>query len=83
MPRHPTAAYQLATENLDKIHARLASARRLGCPTSWYKSFDFHIPQETDDRVELDERATWFYEAVTSTTRKVWSIRHLAPVRST
>ena len=35
--------------------------------TSWYKSFDFHIPQETETRVELDERATWFYEAVTST----------------
>jgi hypothetical protein len=35
--------------------------------TSWYKSFDFHIPQETATRVELDERATWFYEAVTST----------------
>jgi hypothetical protein len=34
--------------------------------TSWYKSFDFHIPQETDTRLELDERATWFYEAVTS-----------------
>jgi hypothetical protein len=35
--------------------------------TSWYKSFDFHIPQETETRVELDERATWFYEAVSST----------------
>jgi hypothetical protein len=35
--------------------------------TGWYKSFDFHIPQETDTRVELDERSTWFYEAVTST----------------
>lgn len=35
--------------------------------TSWYKSFDFHLPQETETRVELDERATWFYEAVTST----------------
>jgi hypothetical protein len=34
--------------------------------TSWYKSFDFTIPQETETRVELDERATWFYEAVTS-----------------
>ena len=34
--------------------------------TSWYKSFDFHIPQETDTRLELDERATWFYEAVTT-----------------
>ncbi|CAB3809598.1 DUF1254 domain-containing protein [Paraburkholderia fynbosensis] len=35
--------------------------------THWYKSFDFHTAQETADRVELDERATWFYEAVTST----------------
>jgi hypothetical protein len=35
--------------------------------TSWYKSFDFHIPQETNSRVELDERSTWFYEAVAST----------------
>jgi hypothetical protein len=35
--------------------------------TSWYKSFDFHIPQETETRAELDERATWFYEAVAST----------------
>jgi hypothetical protein len=34
--------------------------------TYWYKSFDFTIPQETETRVELDERATWFYEAVTS-----------------
>jgi hypothetical protein len=39
--------------------------------TSWYKSFDFHIPQETDTRVELDERATWFYEAVASTEAMV------------
>ncbi len=34
--------------------------------TRWYKCFDFSIPQELDDRVELDERTTWFYEAVTS-----------------
>jgi len=34
--------------------------------TSWYKSFDFTIPQSTDYKVELDERAVWFYEAVTS-----------------
>lgn len=34
--------------------------------TNWYKSFDFTIPQITDTKVELDERATWFYEAVTS-----------------
>lgn len=35
--------------------------------TSWYKSFDFDASQETGERVQLDERATWFYEAVTST----------------
>ncbi len=34
--------------------------------TSWYKSFDFSLAQETDTRVELDERTTWFYEAVGS-----------------
>lgn len=34
--------------------------------TSWYKSFDFTVPQKTDEKVELDERAVWFYEAVTS-----------------
>jgi hypothetical protein len=34
--------------------------------THWYKSFDFTVPQITEERVELDERAEWFYEAVTS-----------------
>jgi hypothetical protein len=34
--------------------------------TSWYKCFDFTIPQITDTKVELDERLAWFYEAVTS-----------------
>ncbi|MEM6159329.1 DUF1214 domain-containing protein [Erwinia sp. P6884] len=34
--------------------------------TQWFKSFDFHTPQETNNKVELDERAVWFYEAVTS-----------------
>jgi hypothetical protein len=34
--------------------------------TSWYKNFDFTVPQITDYKVELDERAIWFYEAVTS-----------------
>lgn len=34
--------------------------------TSWYKSFDFTVPQITKEKVELDERALWFYEAVTS-----------------
>lgn len=35
--------------------------------TNWFKSFDFGIEQITDTKVELDERALWFYEAVTST----------------
>lgn len=34
--------------------------------TSWYKSFDFQVEQEIDDRAQIDERATWFYEAVAS-----------------
>lgn len=34
--------------------------------TSWYKSFDFETPQETDTVQQLDERVTWFYEAVGS-----------------
>lgn len=34
--------------------------------TNWYKSFDFTVPQVTDDELELDERGVWFYEAVTS-----------------
>jgi hypothetical protein len=39
--------------------------------TSWYKSFDFSLEQETDTRLELDERVTWFYEAVGSSTGMV------------
>ncbi len=35
--------------------------------TSWYKSFDFQIEQETADAVQIDQRATWFYEAVGTT----------------
>jgi hypothetical protein len=35
--------------------------------TSWYKSFDFQIEQETDDIQQIDQRGTWFYEAVSST----------------
>lgn len=35
--------------------------------TSWYKSFDFSMPQSTDYKVEIDERTTWFYEAVSAT----------------
>ncbi|PHQ34631.1 DUF1254 domain-containing protein [Rhodopirellula bahusiensis] len=32
--------------------------------TSWYKSFDFHVEEETETIQEIDQRATWFYEAV-------------------
>jgi hypothetical protein len=35
--------------------------------TSWYKSFDFEVEQETANIAQIDQRATWFYEAVTST----------------
>jgi len=35
--------------------------------TSWYKSFDFSMAQSTEYKVELDERTTWFYEAVSAT----------------
>jgi hypothetical protein len=55
---------ELMTRNL-QVNPRYTEPYWEG--TSWYKSFDFHIPQETADRVELDERATWFYEAVSST----------------
>jgi hypothetical protein len=34
--------------------------------TYWFQAFDFHTEQEVEDRIELDERATWFYEAVSS-----------------
>ncbi len=34
--------------------------------TNWYKCFDFTVSQETKNKIELDERVVWFYEAVTS-----------------
>jgi hypothetical protein len=55
---------ELMTRNL-QVNPRFAEP--YWKDTSWYKSFDFTLPQETATRVELDERATWFYEAVTST----------------
>jgi hypothetical protein len=55
---------ELMTRNL-QINPRYTEPYWPG--TSWFKSFDFHTEQETEDRVELDERATWFYEAVGST----------------
>jgi hypothetical protein len=35
--------------------------------TSWFKCFDFDTSQETDVKLQLDERATYFYEALTTT----------------
>jgi hypothetical protein len=54
---------ELMTRNI-QVNPRFAEPYWEG--TSWYKSFDFTIPQITDYKVELDERATWFYEATTS-----------------
>ena len=54
---------ELMARNL-QVNPRYAEPFWAG--TQWYKSFDFTIPQETATRVELDERTTWFYEAVTS-----------------
>jgi hypothetical protein len=55
---------ELMTRNL-AVNPRFAAPWWSG--TSWYKCFDFGLPQETEDRAEIDERAAWFYEAVTST----------------
>jgi hypothetical protein len=54
---------ELMTRNL-QVNPRYTKVWWRG--TSWYKSFDFDIPQETDTLQQLDERATWFYEAVGS-----------------
>ncbi len=35
--------------------------------TSWFDSVDFEISQETADIQQIDQRATWFYEAVATT----------------
>lgn len=55
---------ELMTRNL-QVNPRFAKPYWPG--TSWYKCFDFHLPQETADHAEIDERATWFYEATAST----------------
>lgn len=61
--RRGAAMGELMARNL-QVNPRFAEPYWKG--TSWYKCFDFTIPQETDTRLELDERTTWFYEAVTS-----------------
>jgi hypothetical protein len=55
---------ELMTRNL-QVNPRYTEPYWKG--TQWYKSFDFHIPQETDTIAEIDQRVTWFYEAVSST----------------
>ena len=59
---------ELMARNL-QVNPRFAEPYWPG--TSWYKSFDFSLEQETADRMELDERVTWFYEAVGSSTGMV------------
>ncbi len=54
---------ELMTRNL-QVNPRFAQPYWAG--THWYKSFDFLIPQETGHESKIDERGTWFYEAVTS-----------------
>lgn len=63
------AAGELMIRNL-QVNPRYT--RPLWNGTSWYKSFDFDTSRETDTKLQLDERATWFYEAVTSTKGKVY-----------
>jgi len=62
--RKGAAMGELMTRNL-QVNPRYTEPYWPG--TYWFKSFDFHTEQEVSDRVELDERATWFYEAVAST----------------
>jgi hypothetical protein len=54
---------ELMARNL-QVNPRFAEPYWKG--TSWYKSFDFGIAQETETHLQLDERTTWFYEAVGS-----------------
>jgi hypothetical protein len=55
---------ELMTRNL-QVNPRYTEPYWPG--TSWWKSFDFEIEQETADIAQIDQRATWFYEAVAST----------------
>lgn len=66
--RRGAAMGELMARNL-QVFPRFAQPYWEG--TQWYKSFDFSIEQELADRVELDERTTWFYEAVTSSKQMV------------
>ncbi|AZQ63732.1 DUF1254 domain-containing protein [Flammeovirga pectinis] len=62
----------LEAHNMGELMLRnLQTNPRFSAPywenTSWYKSFDFTIEQKNETMVYLDERAVWFYEAVSST----------------
>jgi hypothetical protein len=54
---------ELMTRNL-QVNPRYTEPYWTG--TSWYKSIDFQVEQETADIAQIDQRATWFYEAVAS-----------------
>lgn len=60
---------ELMTRNL-QINPRYTEPYWTG--TQWYKSFDFDLKQETETEIQIDPRATWFYEAVTSTKGMVY-----------
>lgn len=66
--RKGAALGELMARNL-QVNPRFAEPYWKG--TQWYKSFDFTTSQDTKTKVELDERTTWFYEAVTSTEAMV------------
>lgn len=66
--REGAALGELMARNL-QVNPRFAVPYWKG--TQWYKSFDFTTSQDTETKVELDERTTWFYEAVTSTEAMV------------
>ncbi|MER8104851.1 DUF1254 domain-containing protein [Kitasatospora sp. NPDC094016] len=73
-PFAPDARQKLILENGAALGELMARANQVNprytSPywegTGWYKSFDFVLEQETDTVLQLDERATWFYEAVGS-----------------
>jgi len=62
--RRGVAMGELMTRNL-QVNPRYTKAYWPG--TRWYKSFDFQVEQETNTIQQIDERATWFYEAIGAT----------------
>lgn len=64
--RKGAAMGELMARNL-QVNPRFAEPYWAG--TSWYKSYDFSLAQETESRVELDERTTWFPSANSGRSR--------------